>query len=1393
MGQTGQAPSNLVILGASAGGFHAMADCLRQLPRDFPYPIILAQHSEKTHKTLIPELLKDASPSPIRVVDDGMPIESGHLYVLPSSSNTVITGEHRFSTLPSIESLPTPSIDLLVTSAVEHFGHRVAVIILSGAGSDGLHGCQEVSARDGLVIAQDPSTAQFKSMPTAVADSCAQHVLSPEAIGRQLPELLEQWRKYRHQQSEIEQNRGLFQRVLTYIDQQTDLDFSGYKEGTLSRQIQRRMSELQLPDLEAYLAHLEHDDLEAETLANSILISFTHFARDTEAFSELNHCLEESLVGHNPDEDFRIWVIGCSTGEEAYYITMMAMELIKKHRLDFRLRVFATDLSEDNIKKARRGFYLLPDVYRLERSWLKKYFTRVKDGFQLSDEVRECIVFSVHDLIRNPPLRGIDLVSCRNLLIYFKPRLQKQVLSIIHYALKHDGLLFLGRSESITQQKSLFKVVSEKSKLFRRLPGKARLPDRLKQNLKTSPAVGMTIDGSHPDGPTRALADMARSILSERYQPAAVLFSDDGYIEHFFGDCSPFLTVGKGGTKFTIYNLLIPELRNELRPLLIKATKSHQTVSSSPIELDREDERHIRLTITALDKQGISGYLMVFERYLTGEQVLSLDPSERDSDEVRTLKQQLLVTKQDLDSVISELESSNAQLQVLNEDTLAVNEELQATNEELETTNEELQATNEELTTVNDELMAKTVELTTINSELKSLIENLVEAVIVVDLKFDILNYNQKSCEYFHNLGPWGATNLSALSPKLPIEGLTDQVRRVMNQGEPAQSEIAHENHFYQLSIHPIRDHKDGSNSIIGSMVALIDNTTEQQLRQRLELTSEVFQRTHEPTLILDADFRVLAANEASSDLYRQSSGQLVGMQLSSLFQTPEQTINKLPDRALTVIGERRFEGFILASKASKNSYILNIKALSDANEVTYCYVASLLEADEQQKNRYLIEHYANYDQLTQLPNRYLFNQLAQQAIKENHRTSESLAILFIDLDNFKTVNDSLGHTTGDLVLQEAARRIRSSVRPSDIVTRFGGDEFCILTRLDEPHMDLPEFAEHLIEVLSKTYEVKGHSAELSASVGIAIHPEDGDTIETLLKNADAALYVSKSSGKHDYHFFTEQIQIEAESRHRLGNQLKKATLNQEFELYYQPLYRISTGEIVGAEALLRWKDPEGYFVSPGDFIPILENLGLIHEVGRWVIREAIAKLAQWSSMLEGSFYIAVNKSAIEFDGNPGLAQEISDMITSLPSPQNLCIEITESVLINKPDKAIEQLKLLRENGVRVALDDFGTGYSSLSYLKRMPVDLVKIDQSFIRDLDQTDGSLGMVSGIIALCHQLDKEVVAEGIERSGQFNALKEAACDVAQGFGLSRPLPEDRFEALLRSGTRVADELPG
>jgi len=1391
MGQTGRAPSNLVILGASAGGFHAIADCLRHLPRDFPHPIVLAQHSEKTHKTLIPELLKDASPSPIQIIADGMPIQPGYLYVLPSNANTVITEDHRFSMLEAIENLPTPSIDLLMSSAVEHYGHRITAIILSGAGSDGLHGCQEVSALDGLVIAQEPSTAQFKSMPTAVAESCAQYILGPEEIGRRLPALLDQWSNRRHEQSEIEQNRALFQKVLTFIDQQTELDFSGYKEGTLSRQIQRRISELQLPNLEAYLSFLEQNDQEAEILINSILISFTHFARDTEAFSELERYLEESLLDHPPDEDFRIWVIGCSTGEEAYFITMMALELIKKHRLDFRLRVFATDLSEDNIKKARRGFYLLPDVYRLERSWLKQYFTRVKDGFQLSDEVRECIVFSAHDLVRNPPLRGIDLVSCRNLLIYFKPKLQKQVLSIIHYALKNNGLLFLGRSESITQQKSLFKVISEKSKLFRRLPGKAKLPDRLKQNLKTSPAVGMTIDSNQADGPTRVLTDFSQTLLNERYQPAAVLFSDDGYIEQFFGDCSPFLTIGKGGTKFTIYNLLIPELRNELRPLLIKASKSHQTVHSPPIELDREDERHVRLTITALEQQGIKGYLMVFEKFLTGEQVLSLDPSEQDSDEVRTLKHQLLVTKQDLDSVISELENSNSQLQTLNEDTLAVNEELQATNEELETTNEELQATNEELTTVNDELIAKTVELTTINSELKSLIENLVEAVIVVDLKFDILNYNQKSREYFHNLGPWGATNLSALSPKLPIEGLTDQVRQVMNQGEPEQRELAHDNRFYQLSIHPIRDHKSGSSSTIGSMVALIDNTTEQQLRQRLELTSEVFQRTHEPTLILDAEFRVLAANEASSDLYRQSSSQLVGAQLSELFQTPEETINNLPDRALTVVGERRFEGFILASKASKNSYILNIKALADANDVTYCYIASLLPADEQQKNRYLIEHYANYDQLTQLPNRYLFNQLAQQAIKENHREKDYLAILFIDLDNFKTVNDSLGHSSGDLVIQEAAKRVRSCSGSSDIITRFGGDEFCILTRTNDPQLGLANFAEQLIQELSRTYDVKGQPTELSASVGIAIHPEDGETIETLLKNADAALYVSKSSGKHDYHFFTEQIQIETEVRHRLGNQLKKASLNQDFELHYQPLVRISTGDIIGAEALLRWKDPDGNYVSPGVFIPMLENLGLIHDVGRWVIREAMTRLEQWASIQGESFYIAVNKSAIEFDGNPNLANEILNMTSGLPHPQSLCIEITESVLINKPENAIEQLKRLKDNGVRVALDDFGTGYSSLSYLNRMPVDVVKIDQSFIRDLDQADGSLGIVSGIISLCHQLDKEVVAEGIERSGQFTALQEASCDVAQGFGLSKPLPSDQFEALLQTRKRVTEEL--
>lgn len=1387
MKQTEEAFSNLVILGASAGGLHAITECLKQLPRDFPHPILIAQHSDKTHKTLLPDLLKEASPNPTVIFEEGMAIEPGQVYILPSNRHTILTSEHRFAAFPTIEHLPTPSIDLLMSSAAEYYDRRVVAVVLSGAGSDGLRGCQEVSNKGGLVIAQDPETAQFASMPAAIAESCAQYVLNPTEIGQKLTELMDQWDHHRQHQADIEHNKQRFHHVLNLIDEKTDLDFSGYKEGTLSRQIQRRMDINQTSSLDDYVSLLSESEQEAETLANSILISFTHFARDSDAFEDLKQTLEEALLQHAPDEDFRIWVIGCSTGEEAYFTTMMALELIRQHKLKCSLRVFATDLSEDNIKKARRGFYLLPDVYTLDESWLKRYFTRVKDGFQLSDEVRECIVFSVHDLVRNPPLRGIDLVSCRNLMIYFKPKLQRQVLSIIHYALKDNGILFLGRSESISQQKNLFTVINEKSKLFRRRPGKARLPDRLKNNLKTNPAVGMTVDSTHSDSTPKALAETAQALLNERYQPAAVLFTEDGTIEMFFGDCSPYLSVGNGGAKFTIYNLLIPELRNELRPLLIKATKSHQTVNSALIELDNDDARYVRLTITGIEKQGVNGFLMVFEKHLSGEQVMSLEPSERDSEETRRLKHQLLVTKQDLDSVISELENSNAQLQSLNEDTLAVNEELQATNEELETTNEELQATNEELTTVNDELLAKTVELTTINSELKSLIENLVEAVIVIDQKFDILNYNQKARQYFHNLGPWGATNLSALSPKLSIEGLTDRVRRVMESGEAEQTELADDDQFYQLSLHPIREHKDEDARIIGSMIALIDSTTEQQLRQRLELTSEVFQRTHEPTLILDDEFRVLAANDASCKLYKRSAPQMVGTELSKLFQTPERSITMLPDKALTVVGERRFEGFVLASKASKNSYILKIKALSDDNDVTYCYIASLLEADEQQKNRYLIEHYANYDQLTQLPNRYLFNELAQQAVRESRRKEEPLAILFIDLDNFKTVNDSLGHTVGDLALQEAARRIRSCSRQSDIITRFGSDEFCILTRNIDQQFGLSNYAERLIESLSHTYEIGSQTAELSASVGIAVYPDDGDTIETLLKNADAALYVSKSSGKHDFHFFTEQIQAEAESRHRLSNQLKKATLEQEFELHFQPLYCFKTGKIAGAEALLRWKNPNGDYVSPGVFIPILESLGLIHPVGRWVIQEAIQRLSQWSELLDEPFYIAVNKSPIEFDGNHRLAREVIEMAQSLPSHHSLCVEITESVLINKPDDVIEQLGLMQANGIRIALDDFGTGYSSLSYLNRMPVDVVKIDQSFVHGLGDSDDSLGMITGIISLCHQLKKEVVAEGIELNDQYTALKTAGCDTAQGFGLARPLPADQFEALLRSGARA------
>jgi diguanylate cyclase (GGDEF)-like protein/PAS domain S-box-containing protein len=431
-----------------------------------------------------------------------------------------------------------------------------------------------------------------------------------------------------------------------------------------------------------------------------------------------------------------------------------------------------------------------------------------------------------------------------------------------------------------------------------------------------------------------------------------------------------------------------------------------------------------------------------------------------------------------------------------------------------------------------------------------------------------------------------------------------------------------------------------------------------------------------------------------------------------------------------------------------------------------------------------LMVHSAQHDFLTGLPNRMLLNDRVSQAIVLAHRHMKKVAVLFLDLDGFKHINDSLGHPIGDKLLQSIAKRLVDCGRSSDTVSRQGGDEFVVLLSEVEQSDDAAITARRMLQAVAEPHSIGQHDLHVTASIGLSIYPDDGLDAETLIKNADTAMYQAKENGHQSFQFFKPAMNVRAVERQSIEESLRRALERQEFALQYQPIINLGTGEITGAEALIRWTHPTRGPVSPAQFIPIAEDCGLILPIGNWVLREACKQAQAWTHAGLTLATMAVNISAMEFRDERFLDGVFAALKDTGLDPRSLELELTESVLMKRAESTESILKTLRARGVQVAVDDFGTGYSSLSYLRKFPIDALKIDQSFVRQITTAPDETTIVTAVISMGRSLKLRVVAEGVETQEELAFLQAHQCDEAQGYFFSRPLPPEQFAKLLATG---------
>ncbi len=559
------------------------------------------------------------------------------------------------------------------------------------------------------------------------------------------------------------------------------------------------------------------------------------------------------------------------------------------------------------------------------------------------------------------------------------------------------------------------------------------------------------------------------------------------------------------------------------------------------------------------------------------------------------------------------------------------------------------------------------------------------------------------------------------------------------------------------------------------------DISARKKTEAALKLSAKVYAASHEGIIVTDPERIILTANPAYEEITGYPPEETIGHKPQFLLSDHynESFYNEL---LATVSTEGFWQGEILGRRKNGELYPVWV-TISTAQECGKLenYIITFSDITERKQTEDHIRHLAEHDFLTDLPNRVLLMDRLSQTMAHSRRGGNPFALMFIDLDRFKQINDTLGHHIGDMLLQAVAGRLKTSLRDSDTVSRQGGDEFVILLPQSGSIEELDQLAGRLMRELTRPYQLEAHEFSVTASIGIAVFPHDGNDIDTLVRNADTAMYHAKQNGRNHYQFFAESMNAQLSERLLLENRLRRAMEAGHLRLYYQPKVAVDSQQIVGAEALLRWIDPEQGTISPARFIPAAEESGLIIELGDWVLNTACRQAREWLARGLQNLVVSVNVSAVQFR-QPDLPQTVARALQASGLPPGLLeLELTEGMLMEQPELATESMRALKEMGVRLSLDDFGTGYSSLSYLKRFPFDTLKIDQSFIRDLHQGKGDESLVRTIILMAKNLNMRAVAEGVETAQQLAFLTDNQCDEFQGFLRSRAVPADEFEQLL------------
>jgi two-component system CheB/CheR fusion protein len=828
-------PFLVVGVGASAGGLEAFRELLDAMPARPGLALLVVSHLDPQHKSELPTLLGRVSHMPVREVTEGMAVEVDHVYVLPPGASMAMTDGHLTLTPRQPRPVVHMPIDHLLRSLAEIQKSRAVAVILSGTGSDGVIALQAIKAAGGVTFAQDDVTAQYPSLPrAAVVDGSVDHVLRPRDIARELQRIA--GHPYTRQEELVLLNNtpvteaDPISDILSLVRQRTSVDFTNYKQATIRRRILRRMALRNLQSPNDYFSLLRSEDPEVTSLYEDLLIRVTQFFREPEAYETLKQKVFRAITqDRHGSSPIRVWVAGCATGEEVYSLAICLLEYLDGREESLPIKILATDLNESALEKARAGVYLDNIEIDVSAARLRRFFVRHDGHYQISKAIREFCVFARHDLCSDPPYSRIDLVSCRNVLIYMDASLQKRVFPLLHYAVSPGGFLFLGASENVNTYSELFEVVDAKHRIFAHRQSATGVP--IEFNALFSSRTHVRPRERDESGPLWNALDVQREadrVLLSRFAPVGVVIDEAMTVLQFRGRTSAYLEPAPGLASLDLLRMLREGLIAEVRAAITQAKSEHAVVIKERLQVtEGEVLRVVRIEVIPfkVPPSGVRFFLVLFQDVAEADgQPTAPTPALRppaDDEQLSRLQHELGAIREYLQSVIEEHESTNEELKSANEEILSANEELQSTNEELQTAKEEAQSANEELATVNEELRSRNSELARVNGDLLNLIGGVNIPIIMVGRDLRVRRLTPQAEKLFNLIPSDIGRPISDFRTNLQLGDLPERIMRVIDSLSPHEGAVQdNTGRWYSLRVRP---YITVDNKIDGASVVLVD------------------------------------------------------------------------------------------------------------------------------------------------------------------------------------------------------------------------------------------------------------------------------------------------------------------------------------------------------------------------------------------------------------------------------------------------------------------------------------------------------------------------------------------------------------------------------------------